>query len=387
MNQRAKIAFLTSLDPTNKKSWSGILYNMANSLQKHCGDVHFIGPVPSPIKPIKFFGALSYFSRKLLNKRIDYYHTHWLAKMYASFFQKKIALDAYDLIFVVPSSSLFAFLETDTPIIYCSDATFHCMLNYYPVYSNLFAFSEKEAMGIEKQALNKANLLLFPSSWATNSAIQNLGCSPEQTFVIPLGANLEKIPSAEEIFNRPKSQKCRLLFIGVEWERKGGPIAFETLLYMEKMGIETELTICGCVPPASFSHRNLRVIPYLDKNDSKDCAILFDLFLNTDFFFLPTRADFFGIVFCEASAFGIPSIATNTGGVSGAVKDGVNGFLLPLEARGEDYATLISTIFSNKEQYLTLRKSSRQLFEDQLNWDKWGQEVNKLINEKIFIAQ
>jgi surfactin synthase thioesterase subunit len=37
--------------------------------------------------------------------------------------------------------------------------------------------------------------------------------------------------------------------MGVSWERKGGAIAFETLLELEKMGIQAELIVSGCTFP------------------------------------------------------------------------------------------------------------------------------------------
>src|SRR2546428_7996738 len=39
-----KIAFLTSMDPQDKRAWSGILYHTAQALQKYCGEVISISP-------------------------------------------------------------------------------------------------------------------------------------------------------------------------------------------------------------------------------------------------------------------------------------------------------------------------------------------------------
>ena len=43
--KRLKIAFLTANDATNKNERSGTLYYMSKALQKHCGDVFYIGPL------------------------------------------------------------------------------------------------------------------------------------------------------------------------------------------------------------------------------------------------------------------------------------------------------------------------------------------------------
>jgi glycosyltransferase involved in cell wall biosynthesis len=90
------------------------------------------------------------------------------------------------------------------------------------------------------------------------------------------------------------------------------------------------------------------------------------------------------MVFCEASAYGLPSITTNTGGVCGAVKDGENGFMLPLSARGQDYAEVIAKVYSDDRLYYGLVRSSRAAFEDRLNWDAWGMSVKNLLDQLIF---
>ncbi|GAC1568569.1 MAG: hypothetical protein NVS3B14_18240 [Ktedonobacteraceae bacterium] len=103
----------------------------------------------------------------------------------------------------------------------------------------------------------------------------------------------------------------------------------------------------------------------------------------SDFLLLPTRGDCTPIVFCEANAFGVPVITTSTGGVPGVIKDGENGFMLPLSARGAEYAEVIAKIYQDDQRYSELVKSSRAAFDDRLNWDAWGTTMNKLLDEML----
>jgi glycosyltransferase involved in cell wall biosynthesis len=57
-----------------------------------------------------------------------------------------------------------------------------------------------------------------------------------------------------------------LLFVGRDWSRKGGDIAFKTLISLCERGVDAELVIVGSTPPPEIKHEKLRVIPYLDKN-------------------------------------------------------------------------------------------------------------------------
>jgi len=139
------------------------------------------------------------------------------------------------------------------------------------------------------------------------------------------------------------------------------------------------LTICGCVPPSRFRVPGMHVIPFLDKNDPAQRKQLADLYLASHFFLLPTRSESYGIVFCEANAFGLPAITTNTGGVSDVISDGENGFMLLPAARGPEYAKLIAEIWQDRGRYSALARSSRRTFDERLNWDAWGLAVSKLI--------
>ena len=95
------------------------------------------------------------------------------------------------------------------------------------------------------------------------------------------------------------------------------------------------------------------------------CKILSE----SHFMVLPTEFDAYGIVICEASAFGVPSIVTDVGGVSQPLCEGKNGFLHPPDATAQDYAEKIRTVFCDRENYIRLRASSRREFETRLNWD------------------
>jgi glycosyltransferase involved in cell wall biosynthesis len=382
--KRIKIAILIAhtLQNPKRSSWAGTVDQMTNTLQKHCGDVYSITPKSSLTK---LFGKIiNKLSRIFLRKIYLYNHTFALAREYAKATAPQLKQQSFDVIFAPGGGTEIAFLETDIPIVLIEDANFVLLHNYYPGYSNLLKRSAYETNALEELALKRASLILHPSEWAVQSTIENYLVDKRKVQTIPFGANFKNPPSIEVVQARKKSDRCRLFFLGVDWQRKGGEIAFETLLKLEEMGIQAELIICGCTPPSSFSHERLKVIPYLDKKDESQRRELEKLFETSDFLLLPTRSECYGMVFCEASAYGLPSITTNTGGVCGAVKDGENGFMLPLSARGQDYAEVIANVYSDDRLYYELVRSSRAAFEDRLNWDAWGMSVKNLLDQLIF---
>ncbi len=382
MNRRLKIGFLPSLTLVNKlSSWNITNGYMAQVLKKYCGDITYIEPMHLP--ELLLGRVFNKATQLLLKKNFMYYHSFFVARKCAKLLTRQLAGNDFDLIFAPACASETAFLEIDTPIVIVEDANFALLYNYYAQFSNLLPRSYYEANTLEGLALNKAALVLHPSPWARRSSLENYHVAQEKVYAVPFGANVDNPPPAEVALTRKKSDQCKLFFIGVDWERKGGAIAFDTLLKLEELGIQAELTICGCVPPPQFSHERMTVIPFLSRKDEKQRREMEKLFETSDFLFLPTRGECYGMVFCEASSYGLPSITTNTGGVSGAVTNGENGFMLPLSAGGAEYAELIARVYRDDQGYAELVKSSRVAYENRLNWDAWGMTVTKLIYEML----
>jgi glycosyltransferase involved in cell wall biosynthesis len=321
--------------------------------------------------------------RALTGKGYDFTHNPWLSRKYGKIFTEKLRGADYDLIYASSASTEMAHVQTNVPIIYLADATFANAVDYYPECRDLLDISKRHGRFVERQAIQKSSFLLYPSEFAAQSAINEFGAASSKVRVIPWGANLEAAPPAQMALNRERSEVCRLLFLGVQWDRKGGDLAFQTLLELKKRGVKAKLTVCGCTPPARISDPDLVVTGFLNKNIPRDRERIEWLLLNSEFLLLPTRAEFYGIVFCEASAFGLPSVTTDTGGVSGAVRHRINGLLLPLTAGPGEYANAIMGVFGDEASYRALVRSSRAEYESRLNWDAWGGTVSNLIKEHL----
>lgn len=391
--QRLRIGFLSSLDPQDKRAWSGTFYYTSQALQKHCGDVMYINPKEEqPTETKAFYKKLRVFIKKkfafspLFSIGRKYFVCNYrifTAKRFAKAANSRLRELSLDVIVAAASTSEVAFVATNIPIVLVEDATFAVLHDYYPQYTHLPKSITREMNRLSAIAIHKASVLIYSSAWAAQSAIEDYGADPEKVYVVPMGANIDAAPAKERILSKKGTDRCRLLFIGFDWQRKGGDIAFETLLKLEEMGIPTELIVCGCVPPASYKHPHMRIIPFLDKNDPAQNSEFEQLYLSSHFLLLPTRNDCFGIVFCEANAFGLPVIATATGGTSEVVKDGENGFLLPFAARGDAYAKIIEELFHDEQRYDKLVQSSRAAFDNRLNWDAWGSSVAIYISEMV----
>ncbi|RZK27017.1 MAG: glycosyltransferase, partial [Flavobacterium sp.] len=377
-----RIAYYTINDPLDKRSWSGITYYLGQSLKKSFGNVHFLGPVEIPWLIDKVFKGLQKCSRAL-------FKTEWIPKysmlknMYAArVLKNKMKGHQYDILVAPAAASELAYLNSDIPIVYYGDATYKIYSETYnKEFLNLNPFSRWEGDHLEKKALDKSSIVIFSSQWAAQSAVTDYGIPAEKVEVIQMGANIDTVPDYDTIFLKENSDVLTLLFLSVDWDRKGGPIAYDTMLNLHKRGIKVNLIVCGCIPPPQFSHTCMAVIPFLNKNELGDLKCFTQILSSAHFLLLPTRADCTPIVNCEAGSYGMPVITTDVGGVSEAVKDGINGYCLPLQADGDEYAELIAKLFSDKENYHQLIVSSRRIFDDELNWDKFAENFSKTLQK------
>lgn len=323
----------------------------------------------------------------LFGKEYEYHESFLLSRLFARIAASWLKDQSFDVIVTFAADPELAFLETEIPIVSVHDLTEKILIDYYyPFQKKIVKRSIYEMNVIQGLVLKKASAVIYSSTWAARSAIEDYGADPTKIHVVPFGANLDEAPSREMVLARRKSEHCRLLFLGVDWVRKGGVIAFETLLKLEELGIQAELIVCGCTPPEGVVHERMKVIPFLDKNDEQQRKELERLLMLADFLLVPTRADCTPIAFCEAAAFGLPVIATDTGGVSEIVRDGENGFLLPYEARGDAYATVIARLYRDDQCYAELVRTSRTSFEERLNWDAWGVAIKPILAD-IFAGE
>jgi glycosyltransferase involved in cell wall biosynthesis len=369
-------------DPLDKRSWSGLTYYIGQTLQKNVGDVHYLGPLELPGWLDRSLRAIAKINRILFKKEYDVKHSLLISWYAARVLKRRMGKGGYDCIVAPAASTELSYFRTDIPVVYISDTTYKLISNYYvKEFRDLLGFSRWEGNLLEKRSLEKSSLIIYSSHWAADSARQDYGIGADKLAIMPFGANMDHAPDASIIYDKEKNGVLTMLFLAVDWERKGGSIAFDALRYLREKGVPARLVVCGCAPPDGFSHPDMEVIPFLNKNKKEDHDLFVSLLSSVHFLILPTRADCSLIVACESNSYGVPAIATATGGVPDVVEDGVNGYCLSYDAEGPAYGELIASIFSDRERYRALVASSRKKYEEQLNWDKWSDRFRDLFGK------
>ncbi len=192
--------------------------------------------------------------------------------------------------------------------------------------------------------------------------------------VVPFGANLPGCPDLEGaracIAKRPARQ-CRLLFVGLDWERKGGPQALELLDILTRAGLDASLTVVGArpnLPAKDTAAPRVRFVDRISKTTPAGCEKIAWLIAESHFLVLPTRADCSPIILCEANAYAVPCLTTDVGGIPTIVRDGMNGKMFSPATFPQACATFILELFSDDARYRAMAESSFREYQLRLNW-------------------
>jgi glycosyltransferase involved in cell wall biosynthesis len=369
MRRKLRVGFVSVQDATDINTWSGIPSQVLACMRRLDVDVRVFSPLSQRIKyllaPAKVMSRLNKSSASL-----DHYSL--VVKSYGRQIADAMRRNPVDVIFST-SSIPIASLECTEPIVFWTDAVFHGMYNYY---NGAFAGMSKVAIArarlLEEAALRRCTIAAYASEWAAESA--RLLADKSKVHVLPFGASFAIDHTREAIWEwaqkrrRERPNGCDLLFIGVDWVRKGGAVAVEAARILNEKSVRTTLTVVGCHPPGVVPDY-VRVKGFISKSTAEGREQLRGLLRESDFFIMPSLAEAAGIVFCEASAFGLPSLAYATGGIPDYVRNDVNGVCLPVGSPADTFAEAILTILQDPARYESLCMGAFHEYESRLNWD------------------
>jgi len=369
-----KIAFVTTYDAKNVTSWSGLPYHLSKYLMKRGIEIEFIGPLK---KKTSLFNSTSFLKKKHLGER-EIGNLQYYAKQV----EEKLSKLDVDYVFS-PGTVPISYLDTNTPIIFWTDATFAGMINYYESFTNLDKSSIKAGNIAEQSALDRCKYAIYSSKWAADSAINNYKVDKDKVKIIPLGGNVEhdlNLNDIKKIIKNRDTNVCRILFIGKDWERKGGDKVVQIVTRLNEMGLKTHLDIAGCNPKIDQKLDFITKHGFL--NGIQDRKKLDSLFYDSHFFILPTKAECYGLVLSEANSYGIPCLTTMTGGLSDVITDDVNGKLFRINDDADIYCDYILKVFNNHKKYDALALSSFKEYKKRLNWDYAVDKFITLLEKK-----
>jgi glycosyltransferase involved in cell wall biosynthesis len=228
----------------------------------------------------------------------------------------------------------------------------------------------EECLPYEQNNLEQAALVFTMSDHITRSLIEHYGLPPEKVRRVNGGCNVAPPSNSEpERFFRQ-----RVLFIGMDWERKGGPEVLEAFRQVRRRCPRATLLIVGCAPPVK--EPGVEVIgPVSQEKVSEFLA-------GSTVFCMPSKREPFGIAYLEAMAAGLPVIASNLGAAPDFIIEGENGYTVdPGNIR--QLAFRMEQLISNPRQAHDMGRNARFLIETQYTWKRTQAAMWKAIQEYL----
>lgn len=376
-----KIAYASTFDSRDVSNWSGTPYYMSRALQAQGLDVDYIGslkrklPFGFKLKQIWKEIACGQRESPRFNTTVAKYYSEQVASHL-----KKINADAI----IAPQINPIAYLDCKQPIILWTDGLYASLIGFYPGFSSHSATSIAQGNEITRECLSRCEFTIFSSDWAARTALEIYGVKKEKVKVIPFGANIENNPSLSDIKMMLKSRsrdQIKLLFLGKHWDRKGGDIVFRVAKALKASGMDVEVNFVGCYPPnhieiPSYIHCH----GFISKRSPEGIQKITTLLRESHFLFVPSRAEAYGIVFCEANAYGLPCLTSHVGGISTIVKDGINGMTFGLDAPESAYCDYLINLMQNYSLYEDMALAAFHEYESRLNWKVATQKIKDLLS-------
>lgn len=376
-----KIAFLSFDNPADRRSWSGTLNSEYLQLQKFY-EVEWLCPKFNLVflTFVKVFNKLRYlFTKKTY---MPMYSSMLMNKLAMKKVNNNIKKGSFDVVFGVCTSAVQPFLKFNGPNIYMSDAIFSLMNGFY--FKNMNNTCIRNGNSLEEKTMQNASAVIFSSNWAKEGAIKDYKIDENKIVVVPFGANID-VPEIKDKEIDLENDAIHILFIGVDWNRKGGNIAVKTVYLLNKIQNKYKFVLdaIGGKPDYPVDEKVILLHGFINKNDKKELDYFYEIIDKAYLNILPTKAECSGIALIEASAYGIPSITYNVGGTLTNVRDGVTGYCLDLSCDENDFAKKILNLVNNKTLYKKIAESGKKLVNDELNWNVWGQKVHDIIKNLI----
>jgi glycosyltransferase involved in cell wall biosynthesis len=159
--------------------------------------------------------------------------------------------------------------------------------------------------------------------------------------LIAAGADARKVHLVRNGCDAPRRERqpradgwLHALFVGTCIPRKGLDYLIRALAMLRDCRVKLDIVgdldaVAGYADALAALTRALSLEERVTFHGATPREALWEHFARADLFVLPTLWEGLGVVLLEATAFGLPIVATRVGGIPEAVNDGENGLLAP----------------------------------------------------------
>lgn len=354
-------------------------YYIARALENAGHGLEHLGPVRTGMDlPYRILQELS---QRYFHKSFNYHRSSPVCRRISADFDKKLSHSNAQAVIcpVNPGSPPIAYCKCKQPVVLWWDSTLKTASRSYHDFTaaSMSRSNLRDGLRNEAATMERCDLIAFSSPWACENAITDYQLNPGKVRCVPFGANIDHAISEsdlEKALVHRAAQPWRLLFIGLDWGRKDGDTVLSTARVLHERGIPVQVTLIGSQPAHDLPDY-VKALGVLDRANPDNLALIQTLLAESHMLFVPSRNEAFGHVFCEAAAYGLPSLTRDIEGIPSSVTEGITGYRLPGDADATAFADRIEALKSDPSGYVSLCRSALAEYNRRLNWDSCVAEL------------
>ena len=261
---------------------------------------------------------------------------------------------SYDVVFQVHALSG----RPADPYVLYVDCTHRQSAQQWPRWNPLSGRALRDWYDLEGRLYRGAAQVFSFCDETTSTLIGDYGMAAERVTTTGAGINLDTLPGRHE-----PPQTPRLLFVGNDFERKGGRLLLDAFAEVRRRVPQARLTLVGDRPQLA-PPPGVEILGRVD-----DRSRLADIYSSATAFVLPSFFEPYGLVLLEALAFGLPIVATRTCGIPDIVRDGIDGLLVDVGDRQALTEALV-TVLSDLSYADALGSAGRERARGDFSWSE-----------------
>lgn len=357
-----KIYFVCKWNKEKEKTWSGTSFALYSELKKYF-EVCDIEVTESILDKI----------RRYINGKLNW-------KCFREDFQIKLINQTSKRFRDVLNNSentTFQFFETanngSRNFIY-QDLSVANILDLYENEKNIYKLTEfsnfsiqdiRTRLEMQKKFYNSCSGVFTMGEWLAEYLVKNNFVEENKVHAVGGGINIDK-----KEYHPLEKTRNKILFVGRNFERKGGCLVVEAFKKLRKEVIpDAELFIAG---PTKNIWGDIEGVNFLGDLSRTELVKYYN---TCDIFVMPSYFEAYGLVFGEALCFGLPCIARNKYAMPEFIKDGENGYLIDSDSY-EELCEKMKLLLQNDTIFDNVKKERKNYIE-KYSWENVVSKIYK----------
>lgn len=373
-----KILGVIDEEPFDPQTWSGSSYYFFKSLKSN--DALYAAISATPSSRMQFLYKILSYQSELQSWKFRYHlNTGYFNQMTKAAVKKINTYDqkSYDVILQVGAWYNFTSQYNKIFASY-HDGNLATRLSSPYGYPEIHKRYIQKAFEYERKLYEKMDYIFPMSRWLAQSFINDFKINREKVIPVGAGINLPRIKApADKDPDNPK-----ILFVGKDFERKGGYILLEAFRSIKKRIKNAELVIAG---PDNIQNlpEGVRVEGYISKNSDDGMEKLLSLYSEASIFVLPSLYEPFGIAFAEAMAHKVPCIGTNNCAMPEIIDDGENGFIVEPN-NSQSLSERIYTLLADHDLRDSMSSSAYDKYYSNYRWEIVSRKIINVLSSHSY---